>query len=202
MFNSIHLQHFFSFQDSIIPCNPGVNLFIGINGSGKSNLLKALRLVQEAASGGDLRKLINDQWGGFNNIYYQGSDSSVVYLTFEINHVVASEFGFPFASPIFYRLGIHRVEKTTSYYLSERLYEQNPDENIYLDFERGNGKIQETKWGRKLSGEAPGEIIHYSKNTFDGQEAVLGKIYDSDRYQAVNVIRLLLKDVAVYRAFS
>lgn len=67
MIKSIRLQNFFSFQDCTINLNPGVNVLVGVNGSGKSNLLKAIRLIQRGLKL-DLHKAIFSELGGFNAI--------------------------------------------------------------------------------------------------------------------------------------
>ena len=63
MIKKIHLQNFFSFQDEEIKLDPNENILIGINGSGKTNLLKGLKILQSAVSGDGIKKLIYDQWG-------------------------------------------------------------------------------------------------------------------------------------------
>jgi chromosome segregation ATPase len=46
MLTKITLENFFSFgRSTTIELNAGVNLLVGINGSGKSNLLKAIKLL-------------------------------------------------------------------------------------------------------------------------------------------------------------
>jgi AAA15 family ATPase/GTPase len=63
MIKSIKLKNFFSFQDAKIDFDTQTGILVGINGSGKSNLLKAIRLLQEGISG-NLKNLIYDTWGG------------------------------------------------------------------------------------------------------------------------------------------
>ncbi|MEY4905663.1 MAG: hypothetical protein RLZZ292_3478 [Bacteroidota bacterium] len=50
MIVSIKIQHFLSFGDGTITLRPDSNLLAGINGSGKSNFLQAVRLLKAAVS--------------------------------------------------------------------------------------------------------------------------------------------------------
>jgi predicted ATPase len=71
MFRSVRLQNFFSFADETVALNPGLNLLVGINGSGKSNLLNAFRLLYEGLKPGGLPKLMQE-WGGFDEVAFAG----------------------------------------------------------------------------------------------------------------------------------
>ncbi len=51
MIKSIHFENFFSFRDTKIELNSNDNILIGINGSGKSNFLKAIQLLKEGVTG-------------------------------------------------------------------------------------------------------------------------------------------------------
>jgi predicted ATPase len=200
MFNSIHLQQFFSFHDTRISCNRGVNLLVGINGSGKSNFIKAMRVAREVAAGTGLKRLILDQWGGFDNIFHYGYEATSVVLSFEIDHQVASEYGYYFSHAVFYDLTIHKIPNTANYYLSEKLYQPQPGRSqpfILLNFSNGQGVLLEKS---DASDRKKTHLIRY--NDFDGQESVIGKIYDSDRYQALNAIRRMLNDITVYDYFD
>ena len=69
MLKRITLENFFSFgEPTTIELNPGVNLLVGINGSGKSNFLKAIRLLHEAVAGKGFEKTFLQEWGGFANV--------------------------------------------------------------------------------------------------------------------------------------
>lgn len=58
MISKITLENFFSFkQPTTIELNPDINILLGINGSGKSNFLKAIHLLQESIAGKGLEKI-------------------------------------------------------------------------------------------------------------------------------------------------
>jgi predicted ATPase len=86
MFKSITLENFFSFGKSTkIELNPGVNVLVGINGSGKSNFIRAIELLNSGLRDGGLKKLINGKWGGVDAIRFSSiSRSPQIALDFEI----------------------------------------------------------------------------------------------------------------------
>lgn len=69
MLTKVTLSNFFSFgkKPITIDLNDGVNLLVGINGSGKSNFLKAIYLLQEAIWGKGIQYVFK-KWGGLYNI--------------------------------------------------------------------------------------------------------------------------------------
>lgn len=86
MFKSITLENFFSFgRETKIELNPGVNMLVGINGSGKSNFLRAIELLEEGMNGSGLKKLINGKWGGLVSVQFSSAKiKDEVTFTFEI----------------------------------------------------------------------------------------------------------------------
>lgn len=50
MINDIRLQHFRSYRDAFFELNPGVNIIVGPNASGKTNLLEAVLVVARGSS--------------------------------------------------------------------------------------------------------------------------------------------------------
>lgn len=68
MIKKITVQNFFSFGvEQTIELNADTNILVGINGTGKSNFIKAIRLLQEGIKG-NLRKLFSEKWGGVSGI--------------------------------------------------------------------------------------------------------------------------------------
>jgi chromosome segregation ATPase len=57
MLTKVTLENFFSFAEpTTIELNPEINVLIGINGSGKSNFLKAIRLLYDSIAGEGFEK--------------------------------------------------------------------------------------------------------------------------------------------------
>ena len=58
MLSKITLENFFSFREpTTIELNPDLNILLGINGSGKSNFLKAIELLYEIIAGNGLENI-------------------------------------------------------------------------------------------------------------------------------------------------
>jgi predicted ATPase len=85
MFKSITLENFFSFGKSTkIELNPDVNILVGINGSGKSNFIRAIELLYEGVANRKLESLINRKWGGSESIcHFHPSMNQNLKLGFE-----------------------------------------------------------------------------------------------------------------------
>ena len=199
MIKSIRLENFFSFKDTTIELNKNENIFIGINGSGKSNLLKAIHLLKEGVSGIGLKKLIFDTWGGFDGICFCGdkedSEQKSIVLTFELDWNKIKKIGFPLEKNIIYRIAIHRAGSTSNYYISEELFQ---DTFNFIKFEEGKGVLMYK--GYKLS-EGP----YYKEKEyfdFDPQELALSQINDPDRYFMQSTIRKAIRETVVYNYFD
>ena len=76
MIKSIRLQNFFGFQDCTINLEKGENVLVGINGSGKSNFLKAIRLLKEGVAGIGVEEAVMTNWQGFHRVYHIPSQGS------------------------------------------------------------------------------------------------------------------------------
>jgi AAA15 family ATPase/GTPase len=69
MITKITLENFFSFkQPTSIALNPDINILLGINGSGKSNFLKAVHLLYESIVGSGFENTFLKEWSGFNSV--------------------------------------------------------------------------------------------------------------------------------------
>lgn len=68
MIKSITLSNFFSFaEQQTVELDPYVNILIGINGSGKSNFIKAIELLSRGIEDGGAQGVI-DEWAGLHNV--------------------------------------------------------------------------------------------------------------------------------------
>lgn len=73
MITNLHIKNFFSFKDCNIDLHPKVNILVGINGSGKSNLLKAFLFLKKTNSS-EFKNFIYKILGGKPRIWFIGSD--------------------------------------------------------------------------------------------------------------------------------
>ena len=122
MLKSIRLVNFYSFRDTTIELNHGVNILVGINGSGKSNFFKAFELLNEAFNGRGLRRYILEN-GGVNEILYQGErifDQIIIEIEFDVSQKNPENTFFPHT---FYSLSI--IPSQTEYFLEERIGQKN-----------------------------------------------------------------------------
>ncbi len=75
MLKSISIENFFSFGASqTITLDAGANLLVGINGSGKSNFFRAMRLLQAALDYSSIKDVIDKEFGGISNIFFLGKE--------------------------------------------------------------------------------------------------------------------------------
>lgn len=114
MIKSIRFENFFSFKNVTIDLHQNINVLVGINGSGKSNLLKAIQLLKEGIAG-NLKKLIIDEWGGFDQMCFadgKGKDIIIAYVfQMDISNIIID---------FFYTITIKRLS-SVEYALDEKL---------------------------------------------------------------------------------
>ncbi len=207
MIAKITLENFFSFREpTTIELNPDINVLIGINGSGKSNFLKAIQLLRESFIGNDgFEHIFLQDWGGFNavvNCNHEKKD--YIRLTFEFDKNVIKEviqkqgfqaFQFPH-NPI-YEITIFR-SGATAYYLKEKLYSKSTKAKdfIYMEMDNAQGIISTREYG----------IQHYPQKTqeipFKSTELVLKQISDPNRFYPLYTLKTALEDFAVYHSFN
>lgn len=215
MFKSIQLINFYSFGDKSekIQLNPDTNLFVGINGSGKSNILRAIQLLSSGiAEGGSFQTIFN-QWGGFDSILnFSGEkkSDSKISLVFESDINVLSTVNgatIPFLSAPFYEIVIHRGNHI-GYFLEESVFIENTDGNrfYFLKMVAGAGTVSEYAGDSNVTWEnihQQYKSIHYAAfEAFDGQELVLKQIADPKRFYALFLLKKSLEALAVYASFD
>lgn len=199
MIKSITLSNFFSFLDQEIVFHNNVNILVGINGSGKSNLLKAIKLLRVGVIGNQddnaLQDLIINIWGGFDNIKYKGSGikeyRNSIGLEFKFDKDILSKYGpFTFKSDLVYKIVIIKKPNVENYYISETIDTETG--YYYLDFINGTGKVSERF-------EAEG-VRNVTYDNYNPRELALSKIseFDSDRFLPLTIVKKAIKDIAVY----
>ena len=136
MIKKIMVQNFFSFgTEQTIELNPDTNIFVGINGTGKSNFIKAIRLLQQGIKG-NFEKLFSHQWGGFsgveNLINSDAVEIKISYYFDGLSMTKALKEAFGVNTDVYYHINIIKTG-LTSYQLSE--YVNTPNESfgfVYL----------------------------------------------------------------------
>ena len=128
MLKSIIIQDFFSFRGKKeITLNKGVNILLGINGSGKTSFINALRLLSEGIAGEGLIKLIQEQWGGYDQVINFNGERTAPYaqITYVFNYSELNKLNpaAGFNADVHYRITIKR--SGTSYVLNEQVFTQH-----------------------------------------------------------------------------
>ena len=210
MLKSIQLENFFSFKDIKIDFHNNENVIIGINGSGKSNLLKAIQFLKEGVTGIGLTKLITDIWGGFDAVCFCGDENKAdsISLTYEFDAKIIKRYGYGFIDNVFYNIIINRMPGFENYYISQEcLYQRKfnqkkgmVDDFIYLKFENGKGVIHGRKDSDNQLSEKPALLqskeVFYSN--FNPQELALFQVNDPDRFLIQYAIRESIKEIVIY----
>jgi predicted ATPase len=108
MIKSVRLVNFFSFGDCTIDLESDLNVLVGINGSGKSNFLRAFQLLK-AGLDGRLREQIV-RWGGVNSIHQKninrvmsGGEASLEFSLLIEKNLIAENIGKNFIYKIILR---------------------------------------------------------------------------------------------------
>ncbi len=201
MIKSIRFENFYCFKNAKIELDKDINVMIGINGSGKTNFLKAIKLLYEGVTGIGLKNLIIDNWGGFENIYFSGKDDrnseKKILIEYVFNRDVTDRFSYLFKKEIFYKITIHKIPGTFNYYISEDLFDS--EKNIFISLKNGKGYLSSKLFiiGEDSKGY---EKVKYSD--LDPQELILSQINDPDRFLLQYDLKKLFGEMTVYNYFD
>ncbi|MEO8785668.1 MAG: AAA family ATPase, partial [Chitinophagaceae bacterium] len=199
MIKTIKITNFLSFESEIFPLDKNLNILIGINGAGKSNFLKTLRLLKEGVAGVGLRKYVIDMLGGFDNIYFKNDKGNIDFIEIEytFDSEKIKEFGFPFFEDIIYSIKLCKSPSVGNYYVKEKVTTSGGF--IYLDFDNGTGVLNELRDIKSPSKKT--SLVKYN-DFIESTELALSKVYDTDRYFALSTIRKAISDIMVYDYFD
>lgn len=203
MLKAIVLRDFFSFKgEKKIKLKEGVNLLLGINGSGKTSFINSLRLLSEGIAGEGLVKLIQEQWGGYDQLINCNGDRKAPYAqityVFDYKKLNAINAAADFKSDIYYRITIR--QSGNSYSLNEKMYTDHKKRSgssyIYLDFSNGNGKISTRTQDSSIL------FQDYTDSDISGQELILRQINDPKHYLPIHILRKAIEAISVYNNFN
>ena len=203
MIKELIVRDFFSFKgEHTIELNTGVNIFVGVNGSGKTSFLNAITMLYEGIAGGGLSSLFR-QWGSYNAIVNACGEVkpdcfSVTYV-FDADVLRKVVSASPFKKDVYYKITVFPIGDGTNYTLCETLYsEDNKGKKktfSYLEFRNGIGQISvRTKSGI--------EVEKYDDGMLSAQELVLRQITDPQRYLPSFVVREAISAIAGYSKFN
>jgi len=210
MLKRITLENFFSFgEPTTIELNSDINILVGINGSGKSNFLKALRLLHESVVGEGFEKVFLQEWGGFNNVV-NVSTSKKDYI--KLSYI----FSYRSIQPNKRELEVDPIEVEytvviypagqTSYFFDEKLRIYKEDDNVYnhifIDVKNNVGKLVMLTGANAVRG----ELVNYPNEnlgvmpTFSSTELVLRQISNSTNLYAF--LKQSIEGLANYNYFN
>jgi predicted ATPase len=203
MIKKIVIKDFFSFKGiNEIELNQGINILLGINGSGKTSFLNAFRLLYEGVSGIGFQKLFIGQWGGFDEVTNANQQQApYIRLTYVFDHEALKKINpsSPFDTDVSYCISIFPAG-ATSYTIKETLSSEDIDEQgrkfigvTYLDFKNGIGTIQKKV---NIASES------YKEGDISGQELVLRQITDPQRYLPTYTIKKAVDSMSIYDYFD
>lgn len=197
MIKSIRIRNFFSIASQIIVFKD-MNALVGINGAGKSNIIKALRVLKAVINDGDMTDLFINQWGGFDAVMYMGNTDAKasIQIEYEFDQEVLGQYGYRFQEPIFYRIRFHKVASSQNYYICEQFYTKHSDGKpnyMYLKIDQGKGFAREGRSNEQ-------ESVTYELD--NASESILSQLVDKDRYYQIYTLREAIKDIAIYTYFD
>lgn len=203
MIKELIIRDFFSFRgEHKIELNPGVNILVGVNGSGKTSMLNAISLLYEGIAGGGLASLFR-QWGTYNAIVNACGEQkpecfSITYV-FDAEVLKRLVSASPFKKDVYYTITVFPIGDGTNYSLCETLYSEDSRGRkktfSYLEFRNGIGQISvRTKDGI--------DVEKYDSGMLSAQELVLRQITDPQRYLPSFVVREAINKIAGYSKFS
>jgi predicted ATPase len=203
MIKELIIRDFFSFKGvHKIELNPGANILVGVNGSGKTSFLNALTLLYEGVEGGGLSALFR-QWGTYNAIVNACGETkpecfSITYVfdAQALKNVVSAS---PFKKDVYYTITVFPIGDGTNYSLCETLRSEDsrdPKKSFaFLEFRNGMGQISvRTKDGINVE--------KYGNGMLSAQELALKQITDPQRYLPSFVVREAIRAVAGYSKFN
>lgn len=199
MIKSISIRNFFSFgEDCHISLNSDTNILLGINGSGKSNFIKALMLLREAIVGEKgFEYLFMQKWGGFGGIAFAAKEHmEVIQIVVELHHDV-----WKFVNPkeyrgqdIIYNLSIHNIG-SVNYRLSEKIFQ------IHSDGKREALMLQRSEYA-VLKNFQSGISERVDTANLSMGELVSSRINNLLLYPYIHVIRQAFEQISIYSYFD
>lgn len=208
MLNRVRLQNFFSFGPDApwIDLNPRLNILVGINGSGKTNFLKAIQLLAEGTRDKSGFSRLFNKWGGFDQVgYFANGSDHPIELSFAFNKDVVRSIDSSqslFVNQPIYHIKIHRVGNN-SFYLEERIYSEGEKGKFdfeFLKIKNGAGFISE----RQDSGEKKLKKVDFSdpEEVFDRQSLVLSQAFDPKKFHPIFGLKRAIERVSIYLNFN
>lgn len=193
MLKSVRLVNFFSFNDCIIGLEQDLNVLVGINGSGKSNFLRAFQLLK-AGMDGRLQEQIA-QWGGLGAIRQKNKDRQLRHramsLTFTVKGTKGIMWNDGYNDDVHYRLSFWDLGNN-DFIVEEDVV--RTDEKVY--FHSVDGEVFSADEAVLKS-----EIINRSPLNND-KELMLPKTAIKEGFGGLSDLYYDLRRLDIYRLFN
>jgi len=191
MIKELRITNFLSFREEIFRFSPGANILIGINGSGKSNLFKALRFFREGVFGIGAERYILELLGGIDSALFMGVgiNSFSLELVLDGPKLTSLAGGFRFTEDVIFKVECFKVPGGENFYISENI--KTKKGYTYLSFSNGIGLINRHK-----------KLVRYVD--FNPQGLALREIRDSDADISIELVTVkkALESFLVYSYFD
>jgi len=199
MIKNITLENFFSFgQRQPIELNTGVNVLVGINGSGKSNFLRSIELLHAGVSEKGFEESIQKKWNGFSGVKNLSPFAhEVIKISFEFQGEL---FGVDMQNSFIYGISISQSGNKT-YLLSEHLAEFVYDKNEHKShlFYNFMDKTFEVLLVENFENV---ELKKYAKNQFNESELIVAQISDPQRFKVLSQLSSAVSEIVLYSNFN
>lgn len=193
MLKQIKLRNFLSYEDLDLPLER-LNVLIGANGSGKSNLLEALRLLQATPSDFSTPLRLG---GGVNEWIKKGklaSSSTKLEVVFEHSElIVPIRYGIEFGAVQ------QRVAILDEYIENERQFNNARDVYFFYRYQNGNPVINEKSSEAQQSEYEKRQERRLKRDSLSPEQSVLSQRADVDIYPELT---LLGKEFSRIRNYS
>lgn len=210
MIKRIEIENFFSFgEKQTWDLNPRANVLVGINGSGKSNFLKAIHLLGEGMrEGGSIQRVISS-WRGFDSVCnFTANRKDIIRLSFEFDKEKLKQIidnkGFAFSTNPVYEVEIHRVG-SSDYFLKERVYSHSLQSGqtpfIHLQMDNGKGFVSERDDTGKINLKHR-TYFNQPEEVFNGRELIVKEVADAKRYFPLLTLKRAIETLNVYSYFD
>lgn len=179
-----------------------LNIVIGKNGAGKSNLIGLLRLLSHAVRDPNgLSDTINREMGGIREIIWRDAkdknESITIRLEFDkINSVLNTDM-------LYYEIQITQVKNSNAYYIGKEELSRDPyeghDKNyIFLGAYDRQLKILNLDKGQDQKGQDQNEA---ESEDYNDQALMIGQLR-TNRYRVIGEIREAIGDWVNFRGFG
>ena len=194
MLKSVRLVNFFSFGDCTIDLEPDLNVLVGINGSGKSNFLRAFQLLK-AGVDGRLREQIA-QWGGGGGVRNKGLNRGQKEEDTQISITIRAEYlkrlGYKSNHDAIYEIAL--LWSSDKFTVIEHIQLADEDWTIIFSTPIDGVKYYDVNIGEEKI------LIDYLDDV--PGELVLPKMASQTEMPELRAIARALRDLDIYRLFN